>query len=154
MGFRVNLNHNVGVAVRPFFTPRDRTKERSMNYTAMAEVIFVRPERGYHLFASHMLFLVFGVRQAPFGHPKKCCLLLPITSANANSLQSLCPARRIAKVLNFETESLTSARRSIIAGISHAKLKANFEADWVAHLRAQLASTWGAEIERISDRYL
>jgi hypothetical protein len=31
------------------------------------------------------------------------------------------------------------------------KLKANFEADWVAHLRAQLTNTWGSEIQRIPD---
>jgi hypothetical protein len=32
------------------------------------------------------------------------------------------------------------------------RLKANFEADWVAHLRAQLTTTWGAEIARIAGR--
>jgi len=32
------------------------------------------------------------------------------------------------------------------------RLKANFEADWVAHLRAQLTTTGGAEIARIAGR--
>jgi hypothetical protein len=46
-----------------------------------------------------------------------------------------------------------SARDDHPPGTYMGKLKADFESDWIAHLRGQLARVWGAaEVERLLDR--